>query len=170
MKPVIGTPESISELEYKDSFAVKFPTKKTVFWTVVAAIFALAFSLLAVFVRNDARFIFIVFALLSAGLLLIYLVELSYKCRVDETALCESYCGRLKKKILWENIIAVKRVEKKSGKTVNVALYDQSRKRVAEFDTNMQNAWYVLKMAERKNIKIVTEKMIPDAWLKRPDR
>ena len=49
-------------------------------------------------------------------------------------------------------------VEQTNEKSVIIALYNQTGKCVIDFNTDMENAWYIVKMAEQKEIEIKNEK------------
>ena len=49
-------------------------------------------------------------------------------------------------------------VEETNEKNVIIALYDQTSKCVIDFNTDIENVWYIVKMAERKSINIKHEK------------
>ena len=63
-----------------------------------------------------------------------------------------------KKIILWKDIICIRVIEKTDESEVTIALYNKDKKCVSDIGTNMENAWYIVKMAEHKNIEIRKEK------------
>ena len=80
------------------------------------------------------------------------------RCSVTEILLKSSYWGLLKKQFPWSAVRCVRVVEKTEEKSVIIAVYDESGKCVIDLNTDMENAWYVVKMAEEKSIIIHYEK------------
>ena len=63
----------------------------------------------------------------------------------------------LKKSISWGDLICVRKCETTGEKNVIIALYNKE-KCVLDVSTEMENAWYIIKMAEHKNIEVREEK------------
>ena len=151
-------PDEMPEMEYVDAFVVKHPAKRTVAQMCTAAELIVVFSLLWFRVKGDTRYLFAIFVCLGIFLLSLSLVSCSLKCTVDEEALCRSYCGLFKKEIKWQEVLCVRTIEQKEEKAVFIALYNEKGRCVIDFHTHMQNAWYIVKMAEHKGIEIRKEK------------
>jgi hypothetical protein len=86
------------------------------------------------------------------------LISFSFRCSVTETLLESSYWGLLKKQFQWSDVQCVRVIEKSDEKSVIIAIYDESGKCIIDLNTDMENAWYVVKMAEEKSIIIYHEK------------
>ena len=63
-----------------------------------------------------------------------------------------------KKQLHWSRVQCIRVVEKTEEKSVIIAIYDESGKCIIDLNTDMENAWYVVKMAEEKSIVIKHEK------------
>lgn len=152
------TPESMPEIEYKNAFLVKSTKKKMIMRIVASLIFAILFSIGCLFVDLDTRILFFVFIVLLAVIALFSTDALSFRCFVNEQNLTVSSFFMFKRSISWEDIICVRKCETTNEKSVWIVLYDKDKKRVLDISTEMENAWYVIKMAENKSIEIREEK------------
>ena len=151
-------PDEMPEIKYTDAFVIKYPAKKTVLQMCTAAVLLVVFSLLWFFVKEDTRYIFAFAVGLLVILLMLLLFTYSFKCTVDEECLHRSYFGMLEKETKWKEILCVRIIEQKAEKAVLIVLYDKEGKCVLDFHTDMQNAWYIVKMAEHKGIEIRKER------------
>ena len=152
------TPESMPEIEYKNSFMVKNTTKKIIMRIIALLLVATVFSVGCLFVDLDTRILFFVFIVLLSFIALISIDALSFRCFVNEKALTASSLFMFKKNIFWEDIICVRKCETTNEKSVCIVLYGKSKKCILDISTDMENAWYIVKMAEYKNIEIREEK------------
>ena len=146
-----------NDITYKSDFVVKHPAKKN-----LARIFA-TLLIICIFVTMDiieheTGFLFAFFVILSCVLLVLSLISFSFRCSVTETLMESSYWGLLKKHTLWSDVWFVRIIEKTDEKSVIIAVYNESGKCIIDLNTDMENAWYVVKMAEEKNIDIKYEK------------
>ena len=146
------------DITYKPNFIVKHPIKKNIARILATLIIIITFSLLWMMVKNETRYLFVIFVVLGFALLVLSLISFSFRCSVTETLLESSYWGSLKKQIQWSNVQCVRVVEKTDEKSVIIAIYNESGKCIIDFNTDMENAWYVVKMAEEKKITIKQEK------------
>lgn len=152
-------PDKMPDIEYMDDFVVKHPIKKTFMRICATLVVIVVFSLLWIFIKNEAKYLFAVFVVLGVILFILSFISFSFKCSVNEERLHRSYLCMFKREIRWEDIICVRTVEQENEKTIVIALYDHKGKKcVIDFNTDMQNAWYIVKMAERKGIEIRNEK------------
>ena len=152
------TPDEMPEIEYSDAFVIKYPAKKTVMQMCAAAVLIVVFSLLWFFVKGDTRYIFAVAVGLAAILLILLLILYSFKCTVDEECLRRSNFGMFERETKWKEILCVRTIAQKEERAILIALYDREGKCVLDFHTDMQNAWYLVKMAEHKGIEIRKER------------
>ncbi len=146
------------DLTYNPSFIVKHPTKKNIAKILAALIFIIVFSLLWVIVKDETRYLFVAFVVLGFALLVLSLISFSFRCSVTESFLESSYCGLLKKHILWSDVQCIRVIEATDEKSVIVAIYNKDGKCVIDLNTDMSNVWYVVKMAEEKSITVKYEK------------
>lgn len=152
------TPESMPEIEYKNSFVIKNTTKKMIMRIIASLIVVIAFSIGFLFVDLDTRILFLVFIILFAFIILLFIDSLLFKCIVKEQTLSVFSLFHMKKILFWKDIICVRKCETTNEKSVIIALYNKEKKCVLDVSTEMENAWYIIKMAEYKNIEVREEK------------
>lgn len=152
------TPDKKPEIEYVDHFIVKHPRKKTIARICATLIIVAVFSILWIFIKHETRYLFAVFVGLGIILFALSLFAFSFRCDIDDTEISRSFFWLFKKKINWQDIVCARVVEQTNEKSVIVALYNQSGKCVIDFNTEMENTWYIVKMAEQKDIEIRNEK------------
>ena len=152
------TPESMPEIEYKNAFVVKNTNKKIFMRIIASLIVAVAFCFGCIFVDVDTRILFFVFIGLLAYIAILSIDVLSFKCFVNEQILTVSSFFMFKRSISWNDVICVRKCETTNEKSVLIVLYGKDKKRVLDISTEMENAWYIIKMAEYKNIEIREEK------------
>lgn len=146
------------DITYKPTFIVKHPEKKNIARIFATLVIIVVFSLLWIIIKHETRYLFAIFVVLGSVLLVLSLISFSFRCSVTETSLESSYWGLLKKCIPWSDVRCVRVVEKTDEKSVIIAVYNESGKCIIDLNTDMENAWYVVKMAEEKNITIKQEK------------
>ena len=153
------TPDEMPDIEYASCFTIKYPAKKAVMRICIAAVITLVFSVLWILIKDQTRYLFVVFSLLGGILLVLSLFSLSFECTVDEYAIRYAYYGVLfKKEIKWQDVLCVRTVERHHEKDVTVVLYDNDGNGIATFSSEMENVWYVVKMAEHQGIEVKKEK------------
>ncbi|MBE7027360.1 MAG: hypothetical protein E7410_07385 [Ruminococcaceae bacterium] len=153
------TPDKMpDDITYKPDFIVKHPAKKNLARIFATVIIIGVFSTLWMIVKHETRYLFIVFVVLALALLVLSLISFSFRCNVTENILESSYWGLFKKRLQWSNAQCVRVIEKTEEKGVIIAIYDENGKCIIDLNTDMDNAWYVVKMAEEKNITIRQEK------------
>ena len=151
-------PDKKPEIEYVDNFIVKHPRKKTIARICATLIIVALFSILWIFIKHETRYLFAVFVGLGIILFALSLFAFSFKCDIDDTKISRSFFWMFRKKTKWQDILCVRVVEQTNEKSVIIALYDQTGKCIIDFNTDMENAWYVVKMAEQKGIEVRNEK------------
>ncbi len=152
------TPESMPEIEYKNSFVVKNTNRKIVMRIIASLFVVIIFSVGCLFVTLDTRILFFVFIILLAFTTFFSIDALSFRCVVNEQTLSSSSFFTFKRSVSWDDIICVRKCETTNEKSVWIVLYSNDKKRILDISTEMQNAWYIVKMAEYKNIEIREEK------------
>ena len=125
---------------------------------IASLLVAIVFGIGCLFVNLDTRILFFVFIVLFAFIALFSIDALSFRCFVNEQNVTASSFFMFKKSISWEDIICVRKCETTEEKSVWIVLYGKDKKRVLDISTEMENAWYIVKMAEFKNIEIREEK------------
>lgn len=148
-------PEDIS---YNANFIVKHPAKKTIARIVATLIIIAAFAFLLIIVDADTRILYIIFIILFGALLILSFIAFSFRCYVTEQHIKKSYWRLFSKHIEWNNVSCIRVVEQPNEKSVIVAIYNTDGKCVIDLNTDMDNVWYIVKMAEGKNITVKYEK------------
>ena len=151
-------PDKKPEIEYVDNFIVKHPRKKTIARICATLIIVALFSILWIFIKHETRYLFAVLVGLGIILFALSLFAFSFKCDIDDTEISRFSFWLFQKKIKWQDILCVRVVEQTNEKGVIIALYNQTGKCVIDFNTDMENVWYIVKMAEQKEIEIRNEK------------
>ena len=151
-------PDKKPEMEYIDHFIVKHPRRKTVSRICATLIIVVVFSFLWILIKHETRYLFAVLVGLGIILFALSLFAFSFKCDIDDTKISRSFFWMFQKKTKWQDILCVRVVEQTNEKSVIIALYNQTGKCVIDFNTDMENAWYVVKMAEQKGIEVRNEK------------
>ena len=152
------SPDKMSSVNYIDSFVIRHPRKKTLVRICATLVLIVVFSVLWFLVKHETRFLFVIFAVLNFILLALSVFSFSFECYVNDIIISRNILWISKKKILWKDIQCVRVVEQTNEKAVIIALYDQIGKCVIDFNTDMENVWYIVKMAEHKSINIKYEK------------
>ncbi|MBQ8287407.1 MAG: hypothetical protein IJX76_01390 [Clostridia bacterium] len=156
-----GSPEKMPEIEYTDYFVIKHPRKKTLVKICATLVWIIVFLLLWAFIKHETRYLYAIFIGLGVVLLSLSVHAFSFQCSVDDGELLRSSFWIFKKKILWKDVSCVRVLEESNEKTVTIALYNMAGRWMIDFNTDMENAWYVIKMAEHKAICIQQERDLP---------
>ena len=152
------TPDKMPEIEYVDHFVARHPRRKIYYRIFATLIIVAIFSVLWIVIKQEERALYAVFVGLGIILFLLSLFAFFFKCAIDDTNIYSSFFWLFRKKIKWQDVLCVRVVEKTNEKSVIIALYDQAGKCIVDFNTDMENAWYVVKMAEHKGIELKNEK------------
>ncbi len=151
-----GEPEATPTLPYRSTFVVRKPRRRILIrygWSLFGAmiILALAFILAP---DMDMLCFFLIALPLIMGILA--LAEMSRKLIVTDESL-ESRGWITRKRIDWQDVTFV-RVERTAGvRPVDMVLCDRSGQDVLTVDSDHPEAWYILRMAEEKNITVREE-------------
>ena len=148
-------PENIS---YNPCFTVRHPVKKTIARMIATLIVIGVFSIFWIFVDSDTRILYLIFIVLLGILLMLSLMAFSFRCYVTEQYIQKSNWGMFCKHIEWNNVSCIRVVEQTDEKSVIIAIYNNDGKCFIDLNTDMENVWYVVKMAEAKNITVKHEK------------
>ena len=146
------------DILYNSNFTVKHPAKKTIAQIVATLVIIAVYALLLIIVDADTQFLYIIFIILFGALLILSLITFSFRCYVTEQHIKKNYWGLFSKHIEWDNVSCIRVVEQTNEKSVIVAIYNKDGKCVIDLNTDMDNVWYVVKMAESKSITVKHEK------------
>ena len=153
------TPDKMPEdISYNANFVVKYPSLKNLIGIIVILVFMVGSVLGYIFVPGDTKFLFVIFIVLSCIVFFLTLFLSSIRCTVTEEYLQKSYLGSFSKHVEWRNVPCLKVVERTDNKEVIIAVYNENGKCVIDLNSEMDNAWHVVKMAEAKNIEVKYEK------------
>ena len=155
---VKDSPDKMPSVCYIDNFVIRHSRKKILVRICATLVSIGVFSMLWLLVKNEARYLFVMFAVLGFILLALSVFSFSFECYVNDVVISRNILWISKKKIQWQDIQCVRVVEQTNDKAVIIALYDQTGKCVIDFNTDMENSWYIVKMAEHKSINIKHEK------------
>lgn len=161
-----GTPDVMPNLEYKDNFTVKYSTKRMALRICATMLIMTTFTVLSIFIKHETRILYAIFAVLGAILFTLAIIDSSFSCSVSEEAMISSRFHITKRRITWDSISCIRVVEATYEKTVIIALYDLNGKCCIDLNTDMENAWYIVKMAKDKTIEIREEKNLTMKQLK----
>ncbi len=152
-------PDIMPDIECKSEFIVKHKSSQIFAKCIFSIAIMIAAMVCFIITHNDTENfqLFIMFAVLGVFTLLFAIDASLYKCKVDDkTLVC---CEMFKKKTYsWNHIICVRKIETTNRHSLTIALYNESGKMIFDCNTDMKNAWYILKMAEAKNIEIREDK------------
>ena len=146
------------DISYNSNFIVKHPAKKTIARIVATLVIITVFALLLIIVDADTQILYVIFIILFGALLILSLITFSFRCYVTEQHIKKSYWGLFSKHIEWDNVSCIRVVEKTDEKSVIIAIYNDDGKCVIDLNTDMENVWYIVKIAEVKNITVKHEK------------
>ena len=161
------SPEEMPEIEYKDHFLIQHPRKKAFAHICASLIWVAVFAVLWTLFEHETRYLMLIFAVLGAFISIFAVEAFSYKCSVDDIEILQTSFWFFKKKVQWSDVSCVRVLEKSGEKTVIIALYNTNGKFMMDFIAEMENAWYVVKMAEQKEIEI---KKVRDSLKEKKER
>ena len=147
-------PEKMPDLPDMDAYTVKHPVATAAIMQLILVVATVGCCVAAPFTHE----IFYVFAFLSGILFLLYSYSFSIQCTVTQEKLSKRVLFLIKKEISWTEIRCVRVVEKTDVSAVTIILYGQNGKSVADYSSDMDNAWQLVKTALRKRIPVREEK------------
>ena len=153
------TPDKMPEdIAYNPCFVVGLSTKKIVFKILTTLILICVPVLLLRVVHGNTRLLFIALIILLSIALIFILTGVSFRCFVSEQYIHKSHWGMFRKHLEWSSVSCIRIVEKTNEHYVIIAIYNENGKCIIDLDSELDNAWYVVKMAEVKNIEVKHEK------------
>jgi hypothetical protein len=150
-------PDQMPKVEYKDYFVVKRESVTALVALIASFIMAVVFVVASCFVDADTRILYFIFVGIALCIALLVLVATSYQCVVTNRTITKKFLF-FRKVYRWEDISCVQKCEKTGESNVVIALYNRDGKCVVDALSEMDNAWYLVKMAENKGIEIRTGK------------
>lgn len=158
-------PDKMPEIKYTDNFVVKNNTGKIAMQVIASLVFTVVFAILYHFVDKDTQILYLIFIILILFILFFSVSALFYRCKVTPEKISQKII--FEKTVYWKDIICVRKCETTNDKNVIIALYNSDGKCVFDVSSEMHNAWYIVKMAEHKNIEIREEKDLSLKQIKR---
>ena len=160
---LFGIPKTTSDhlpddLEYVSSFSVKYFVTgiRLAIFAVLSVAIGVAVCVLA-YLGGGPGFA-LLFAVPAVILLSIFIFQCSFKCKVTDESLTESYLFFFHKIYHWRDVICVRIIEADKETSVTIALYQREGKLITSYNTPMVNVWLIVKMAEHHGIEIKKEK------------
>ena len=152
-------PDTIPDIEYKKEFVVKYTGVRIFIKSLVSIMLIIISAVCFAVTYGDKETgpIFLIFSVLGIVTLLPAVYAMLYKCIIDEENLicCKNF---KRKKYEWRCILCIRKIATKNQHALTIALYDKSGKCIFDCDTDMENAWCIIKMADKKGIEIREEK------------
>lgn len=155
---VKSKPDKRPALELNNRFVVRYNKTTGIITLLLLFLAGIAFLGFSFVLDNDGKALFIIFSVLLFLTFFLSCFLFSFKYYVTPETIQKTMLFVFKKTILWKDIICVRTIEKSDENEVTIALYDQDGKCVLDIGTNMENAWYIVKMAQYKNIEVREEK------------
>lgn len=145
------------DIEYKSEFTIKYKLKLVIVLLFISFVFIAAGIAGLVYISDpDAIPLFIIALIFGTVSLITSIFIRSYRCDVDKYELRLRKCPfSSKTTIYWNDIERLQKSGKDDDGALKFQLYDKSGKRILTCNTDMKNAYYLLKMAESKRIKIM---------------
>ncbi len=145
-------------IELNNEFTVSYNKIASIIILSVLFLAATLFFALSFFINNDTRILFYIFFALLLLVFLLFFYLFSVKYYVTHEKIQKIQFFFFKKEILWNDIICIRTIENDNDSNIIIALYNFDKICVSDISTDMDNAWYIIKMAEFKNIEIREEK------------
>lgn len=152
------SPERMPKIEYLDNYVIKHNYKKTLAKVCITLFIIIVFSLLWIFIKHETWLLFAIFMFLGTILFVLSIFAFSFRCDVNENEILRTNLWLFKTKVKWNDIQCIRVVKYTNEKHQIIALYNQNGKCLLDFNTDMDNAWYLVKTAEHLSIQIRYEK------------
>ena len=155
------------DVDLKNEFKVYYNKTASVIFLSILFLGCALFLAASFFVGSDTKILFYIF---SAPLFICFGLNLflfSIKYDVNNEKIAKTTLLFFKKQILWDEICCVRIIEKDDDSNVIIALYNNDKKCVLDFLSEMENVWHIVKMAEFKNIEIRNEKNLSIKQIRR---
>ncbi len=151
---VRGNPAAMPDITYKEQFTVHYNKKKIGREALFSLFFILIFSVLAILFRQDEICIlYVIFVAIGVILFGLTAYLASFSCSVTPKELLIRRLFR-KKSIPWSEVAYVKRVYHSDDGSEILVLYRADGRCLIDFTSDIDQVWYVLKMAEQKALEI----------------
>ncbi len=148
------------DIEYKSEFTIKYKLKLVIVLLFISFVFIAAGIAGLVYISDpDAIPLFIIALIFGTVSLITSIFIGRFRCKVDKYELTlQKWFFIAPKTILWNDIERLQKSRKDDDGALRFQLYDKSGKRILTCNTDMKNAYYLLKMAENKGVKITASK------------
>lgn len=164
-----GKPDSMPEIEEKETFVVRHNRLGIVVCILASLVIVAICALFWLLIKQEVRWMGVLIGVPMLFILFLTIGISCYRCTVTTESLRRSGFGWRKKEVLWADVICVRVIEntEQDSPSVTIAVYDHTRKCVIDADANMDNAWHIVKMAEKKGIEIRRESNLSLKQIKR---
>jgi len=151
-------PDECPDLEYKNSFTLKYYPKKVALKFIGSALLIGFFATVWFIANPNSQLIFAILIVLSVIIIILTLHSFCYRCVITEESLKRIVFFVMRKTVYWSNVSSIKKFEHQGEKAVRFEIYNKTARCVLTFNSSMENAWYIIKMAEEKGIPIKQDK------------
>ena len=143
-------------IESKESFTIHPNKKRKGIFLSLFACLTMLFLALSALVDSDTAIIFYIFSGLFFIIFVLDLFLFSYHYDVTTRKAEHTRLFLVKKTVFWQDIICVRIIYQEDD--VLIALYRKDKSLAFTASTKLENAWYLVKMAEDKGIEIREER------------
>ncbi len=151
-------PKKRPTLEQKNDFVVHYNKVASIISLPPSFLAGTAFLGFSFIMDNDTKVLFIIFSVLFFLTFFLFSFLFSIKYYINKKEIVKQTLFFFKKTILWEDIICLRIIEKTDESEVTIALYGKDKKLALDVSSQMENAWYLVNMAETKQIEVKKEK------------
>ncbi len=151
-------PEKRPELESKDAFTIHPSKKRETFFLTLYGFLTALFLFLSLLVDPDTAVLFYIFSALVFVIFCLSLFIFSTRYEVNTENIEKTTLFFSRKTVLWQDIICVRIITQGEDDDIIIALYQKDGKLALDASTKLKNTWYLVKMAEDKDIEIREEK------------
>ncbi len=143
---------------FKESYVVKRNSRNIIFKIILLLAVILGFFIADSIIGQNTLTLFYIFSAVASLLIIMQLYALLYKCRVTQNEIVCSAFFVFKKKILWQDIACVRRVDFENQKMGIITLYNKKGKCVLNVEIEMINARQLISTAKNNGIEVRAEK------------
>ena len=145
-------------IESKETFTIHPSRKRKRIFLSLFACLTLLFLALSTIVNSDTAILFYIFGGLCFIIFVLDLFLFSYHYNVTTQKVEQTRLFTTKKTVFWQNVICVRIIYQEDD--FLIALYQKDKRLAFTVSTKLENAWYLVKMAEDKGIEIREERRL----------
>ena len=137
-----------------DEFVAKKSTSRKIYYTLLPVLGFVA-SVICHYIEGE-EWISISLLILSIGVIFLLPTTYSYKAYVNREIICEEYLivfVKVTKEVAWKDIKYKKIITNTYDEVKEIVFYDENKKRLTHFDTEIVGFSQIVKMAKKGSIK-----------------